>query len=97
MIICVAIKDTDGNIWSLPKPNRHGDVVALMRQNKLTQFNGCISGFMNDKDVFLTRDEAWFEASECNQILPAYNPINPNERCSPPRTEPGPLFSEDIW
>lgn len=97
MITRVAIKDGDGKVWSLPKPNRHGDVVALMRQEKCTQFNGHTSGFVNDKGAFLTRDEAWVEAFECNQILPAYNPINPQERCGPPRTDPGPLFSEDVW
>lgn len=95
-ITSVAIKDANGRIWSLPKPNRHGDVIKLMLSNGVKGEGEC--GFLAD-DKFLSRIEAFKNALENNQILPPYNPTNPSERrwdLAPP-SEPFYLHSEDLW
>ena len=99
MITHVAIKDADGKIWSLPKPNRHGDIIKLIQKKEDARrlLSNTVHGFLNDAGAFLTRKEAWFEASKCNQILPPYNPFDPSQRAGKPSDEPAPLFSEDVW
>jgi hypothetical protein len=99
MITHVAIKDVNGQVWSLPKPNRHGDVIKLIKQEKNAQYllSKHISGFLNNTGVFLTRRDAWYEAHKCNQILPPYNPIDPSQRAGEPSNHPSDLFSEDLW
>jgi hypothetical protein len=96
MITHVAIQDATGTIWSLPAPNRHGDIIKLLKQNN-TSLQAPVYGFLDHNKHFLTREEAWHEAKKCNQILPPYNPINPTQRAGKPNDVPGPLFSEDIW
>lgn len=95
-IIAVAIKEGSGEIWSLPKPNRHGDVIRLMREHGLDGQGQC--GFIAG-GKFLTRREAWDNAYANGQILPPYNPMNPNDRRwdLKPDSEPRELASEDIW
>lgn len=99
MITHVAIKDVEGRVWSLPKPNRHGDVIKLIQQQPNWQriVTNAVAGFLNDQGVFLDRTEAWFEAHKGKQILPPYNPVNPSQRAGKPSEVPGQLFSEDIW
>lgn len=94
MITHVAIKQSDGKIFSLPKPHRHGDVLKIIKNKEKVIF-----GFMNEYNVFLNRKEAWHEAFKCGQILPPYNPIDPSCRAwgLKPNDEPCDLFSEDIW
>ena len=95
MITHVALKSTaDGRIWSLPKPNRHDEIFKTI---DLDENVVCLCGFLNENGVFLTRNEAWFEAHKCGQLLPPYDPVNPSIRFGKPNEEPGPLFSEDIW
>lgn len=99
MITRVAIKDDYGRIWSLPKPNRHGDVLKLVRQDTAIShdWKQLECGFLNHLGEFKDRQEAWFDAHENGQILPPYNPINPQQRCGTPSDIPAELFSEDIW
>ena len=95
-IVAVAIKDEAGKLWVLPKPNRHGDIIKLMRDNGLDGKGEC--GFIAG-GKFLSREEAWRNARANKQILPPYNPMNPNERRwdLEPDSEPRELVSEDIW
>lgn len=95
-IVAVAIKDRNGKIWSLLKPNRHGDVVRLMARKGLDGKGEC--GFIAE-GKFLSRREAWDNAYANGQILPPYNPMNPNDRRwdLKPDSEPRELTSEDIW
>jgi hypothetical protein len=108
MITHVSIKTEDGRVWSLPKPNRHGHVIhfihqQLGREQALRMLTKHVQGFLNDKQLFLDRVEAWQEAKLCNQILPPYNPIDPTQRVGKAEDIPGyerndkMLFSEDIW
>jgi hypothetical protein len=106
MIIGVAIKDKNGKVWSLPKPNRHHNVIPVIfaEPGGKELLSEHVQGFIDDTGVFLTRVDAWFEAKRCNQILPPYNPINPSERAGKVEDVPGyddpkgrELFSEDLW
>lgn len=94
MITHVAIKQSDGKIFSMPKPYRHGDILKKMENKEKLIF-----GFMNENNIFLDRKTAWHEAFRCGQILPPYNPINPPCRAweLKPNDEPCDLFSEDFF
>lgn len=94
MITHVAFKDAHGRVWSLPKPNRHGDVVKIMPPERL---EGSQDGFLDSSGRFLTRKEAWWVAHENNQLLPPYHPLDPSKRAGSPSDQPAPLASEDIW
>ena len=102
MITGVAIKDRNDKVWSLPKPNRHGHVIHLIcqtvgKENGIHLQGVSVQGFLTDKNVFLPREEAWFEAKRCNQLLPPHNPINHKERLKEVSNVPAELFSEDLW
>jgi hypothetical protein len=101
VITHVAIKDTTGNVWSLPKPHRHGDVIKLIQQqpNAKDLLSRAIEGFLNDAGEFLNRKDAWHAAHKNKQILPPYNPVDPSQRAwdAEPSSEPADLFSEDVW
>lgn len=79
----VAIKQC-GKIYSLPKPNRHFDVLGLMIENNETLPECRTYGFLDDDGVFLSPKAARIVARELGQLLPrAYDGDI--------------LFSEDIW
>lgn len=94
----VAVREANGRIWSLPKPNRHGDVIKLMQQQNVPTDNS-VCGFLDEKGTWFTRKDAWFEAYGSDQILPPYNPTDPSQRTweLKPNNVPSELFSEDIW
>ena len=82
MITHVAII-RDGIIYSLPKPNRHHNIFAIMPP---LDEDGDIEGFIDNNGKFLNRDEAYMVAINFGQI---------NRR---PGGYNGPkLFSEDLW
>lgn len=74
MIVSSAVKLTNGSVYV---GERHGDCFRhIMEINKLRGMEteearklhfGCIQGFINEKLVFLTREEAYYEAYKCGQ------------------------------
>jgi hypothetical protein len=81
LITHVAIK-YDGKIWALPKPNRHHHIVRMIGGT-----NGPdTQGFLDDKEVFLNRREAYELAIRTGQIARCEGGYTGNE-----------LFSEDLW
>jgi hypothetical protein len=86
MITHVAIR-SDGVLYSLPKPNRHPDVIKLIADKTGKPMGKNLQGFIDDKEGFVTRKHALTLAMEVGQIL------DPNS--DGPRI--GILFSEDIW
>ena len=84
-IVGVAIISHDGKVISLPKPNRHHNVIKLMACDlgHPTPIKGK-QGFVNESGVFLDRIEAKKVAIKHNQLL---------ERASNLQE----LFSEDLW
>lgn len=85
MITDVAIM-FEGEIWSLPAPNRHHDVIR-----KIYDCNGCgingpdVQGFLDNEGNFLNRVDALQHIIDCQQIL-VDNKING-----------GRLYSENVW
>ena len=97
MITQAAVKDTNGKIWALPKPNRHGNIINLLLAKDLS-LEGTIMGFTDETGKFYNREEAWVHVIESKQPIYIYNPINPKDRWIDPNPDKtGSLFSEDLW
>ncbi len=94
MITHVAIKQ-DGQVYSLPKPMRHHNVIHMMCEECGFEMVDGEQGFLeecrlwpgenNEMYLFLTREEAFEVAFTCGQIL------------DPDNTRGDTLFSEDLW
>ena len=88
MITHVAIKVGD-KVYSLPKPNRHGHLIIILRKELIRgdvkHFPEHEQGFVNDKGIYLTREEALVEARACEQLLARHYP------------ELKELYSESVW
>jgi hypothetical protein len=85
MITNVAIRSIqDGKIYSLPKPNRHYNVISMMVSMGLSTPIKGEQGFLTEDGVFLTRSQAAIEAIESGQII----------KLKWTKRE---LFSEDLW
>jgi hypothetical protein len=105
MITHVAILDSQGNVWSLPRPNRHHHVIHHMhaqtgdREACRVLLRSHTQGFVNGYGQFLDRRAAFLEAIACDQVLPPYNPTDPSLRRWDLDVDPTPreLFSEDLW
>lgn len=84
MIVCAAIKTSDGKVWSVPKPYRHDGVFASIAA--VTGLNwrdpgndgpsdwgrylvGHVQGFVTDAGAFLDRAAALDHAVACRQRL----------------------------
>lgn len=86
MIVAAAVK-RDGQVYSLPRPARHHDVLrSLGRGNR----PGDVQGFVDEVGAFLTRLQAYQVACDRRQLLrPELHP----RVAAPGRL----LFSEDVW
>ena len=79
----VAIKDHDGTVYSLPKPNAHHHVIALMVSlGKPKPISG-EQGFVLEDGRFVDRIEGAAIALKSGQISKLH---------WPPR-----LYSQDLW
>lgn len=84
-IDCVAIK-YEGKVHSLPRPNRHHNVIrAIAQENGVGIKGGDIQGFLTDTGRFVGRVEALRIALRAGQVL------------DPSNIRAGRLFSEDLW
>ena len=81
MIKCVAIK-TKTKIYSLPKPNRHCDVIRLIIKEERNYDHDSIQGFLTNDDEFVDRKKALEIAFESGQITKSIS---------------SQLYSEDLW
>ncbi len=80
-IVCAAIMDGSGLIYTMPRPARHHDCY----------FEGCetqkiICGFLTSEGEFVNRREAYLLAVANNQLLPTAL-----QHHAPA------LMSEDVW
>lgn len=83
----VAIK-FEGNVYSLPAPNRHHDVILhIIQVLKIETVNsyGENQGFLDENGQYLNRRQALYSAQVNNQLKPGV------------QIKAGQLFSEDIW
>ena len=86
MITHVAIR-FQGRVWSLPKPNRHHDVIRhIVRETGVDTVDalGDDQGFLDETGEYLNRWRALRHAIRCEQV--------PASKLG--RRE---LFSEDVW
>lgn len=79
---CAAILDDDKRIWSVPRPGRHHNVIALMGSAFRQHFE---QGFVLSDGRFVMRKAALRVATEAGQIIKG--PTAPQHG----------LFSEDVW
>jgi len=83
MITGVAIKK-DGAVYSLPKPNRHRDVIRMMVHEYEVSPHSGEEGFIDNFGDFYLRKPAKLIAILNNQLIA--RACNDEE-----------LFSEDLW
>lgn len=81
---CAALLDDTGKVWSLPRPARHYQIIAKMRESGYTGPTHR-QGFILSNGRYVTRAIAMQYAKEANQIKGG-KLINP-----------GVLTSEDLW
>lgn len=76
-------------VYSLPRPNRHHDVLRKIREEtgeeRLTNMNGENQGFLNESGRYLTRKQALISAQ-----------LNGQTREDRPIWH-GELYSENLW
>lgn len=75
-----------GKIYSLPKPNRHHNVIRMIYDMTGVSVDNDKQGFLDDQGNFLDRKQAMIHALACDQLTP-----------TPQRLQFPYLFSEDIW
>lgn len=93
MITHVAIRFR-GTIWSLPKSNRHHDVIRMIGAKTGVTYVDAYNdnqGFLDDKGQYLTREEAFQHARYHGQLKPRTD-RHPAGLC-----HASILFSEDVW
>ena len=83
MITRVAIQ-FQGQVYSLPRPCRHKDVMQMIFDTTHQLVADEIYGFLDDQDNFLDRKAALMHAQACGQLHDSNH-------------HPSLLFSEDLW
>ena len=83
-IQAAAIRAPDGQVFSVPRPGRHHDVISLMIEaGWLAPIRG-VQGFITDDGAFVDRTAALEIAKANGQIVQKHGSANL-------------LFSEDMW
>lgn len=82
-INAAAIRTTTGQVFSVPKPGRHGDVFRMLQKSGAS-WHGATQGFLTSEGNFVTRAEAAVIAFSAGQL--------PHDQ-----TIPETVFSEDLW
>ena len=73
--------------------HRHCDAFQILKEfgyKRFTDYEEIAQGFLNEKDEFLTRTEAWVEAKRCMQVLEIDFALPYLYACKE-------LYSEDLW
>jgi hypothetical protein len=83
-VVAAAIRDIDGEVFSVPAPGRHCDVIRLMAEKGRKCPPLDCQGFLLSDGRFCRRKPAKFIAERAGQLL---------ERAS----KLAELFSEDVW
>lgn len=85
-ILRAAIRHVEGDVYSVPPPGRHHDVIRNMgdRYQYRRSEGKHEQGFLTSEGRFVDRAEAWGIAERAGQLLPR-------------ATGAGALFSEDVW
>jgi len=79
-----AIQDDTGKVWTLPRGNRHHDIMRVMSKAGIkVMFTNTVQGFILDDsdETFVNRREAAEIAFKCGET----------------KTNVLELYSEDLW
>lgn len=95
MITHVAIRFRN-QVWALPKPNRHHDVIRLIAE-ETADLKGIGNiyaprddqGFLDHLGRYMSRKQAFFDARACGQLI--------HQERSSSAMKLGELYSEDLW
>lgn len=70
MIVAVAMRDPEGNVYSLPRPARHFNLIqhVIRESGKRYVPHAWDQGFLTDDCKFLLRNAAAMHALRCGQI-----------------------------
>ncbi len=70
-IKAAAVRDTDGKVWSLPRPARHNDVLRKLRAEgaQTDELDPDMQGFLTGSGAFTRRTPAYVIATKAGQIL----------------------------
>lgn len=83
------VVNTSDEIWSMPCPTRHHNVLRLMIHHAVRDYENEIEGFLDKDGNFLNRKQAYELAVSAGQI---------NRRKHTPNSHNGnELYSEDLW
>lgn len=81
LIVSVAIRTKDGLVYSLPRPNRHYNIITMMIASGIKDVSDGIQGFLLANGRFVNRYKGAEIAFETGQI---------KEKVSE-------LYSESLW
>lgn len=82
MIECAAIKHLN-KVYSLPKPNRHHNIIQFIFETNGYYEQNSVQGFLTTDGKFVDREEAMIIAKDNNQVKETIMLTK--------------LFSEDLW
>lgn len=90
LIKAAAIKTVDGEVWSVPAPGRHHNVIWVLRDfgYSLGRISYGEEGFVTDDDRFVTRAEALAIARANGQLIEEHRAL---------AEKLGELYSEFVW
>ena len=83
MIVAAAIRLDDGNLYALPAPARHHNIIHFLTRKGIEAHG--TQGFIDHARGFVDRRDAYHIAKLCNQMIG-----NTGEHLKE-------LFSEDVW
>lgn len=81
-----------GQVWHVPQPGRHHDVIRMMSRAGYDAGAMVHQGFYTSHERFVDRKKARKIAEAAGQIKPRMGPDG-----VPFKSEHPELFSEDIW
>lgn len=93
MIIGVALFNPETQMLvTLPKPHRHGDIIAMLYEETGRQVkSNWIQGFVNHCGVFMNRQQA------AKYVLEREQPLTDHAKAEYENRTLTTLFSEDLW
>jgi hypothetical protein len=83
-VVAAAIRDVDGEVFSVPPPGRHHNIIQLMCDKGRECSSLECQGFLLSDGSFAQRKPAKVVAINAGQLLPRASTL-------------GELFSEDVW
>jgi hypothetical protein len=89
-IKAAAIRTEENEVWSVPAPGRHHNVIWLMRDMgfSMGRISHSEEGFITDSDEFVSRADALDIARAAGQLVEEHKDL---------AEQLGELYSEFVW